>query len=235
MANSNVVRLYGDLEASPLFSGLAERQISEVISRGHRRVVSCGETLFNCGDPAEHFFLVVEGAVKLFRAMSNGHVVVVRIIRKGEPFAACAVVDRPEAKYPVTARAWTPTTVLAWSRGVMSSELRRLPTLQHNLLHLVSQYQDQTVDRLCESSTQPVAQRLAHCLLRLGEEASIPTAEGLQLRDPLTRQELAEFCGTTLHTVSRLLAQWERDGLVHVGRCRVTLASVKRLQLISMQ
>ncbi|ABI56422.1 Crp/Fnr family transcriptional regulator [Alkalilimnicola ehrlichii MLHE-1] len=235
MVTTNVIRLHEDLETSPLFSGLAERQVSEVISRGHRRVVPGGGTLFNCGEPADQFFLVVEGAVKLFRAMSNGHVVVVRIIRPGEPFAACSVVGRPDATYPVTARAWMDVTVLAWSRGTMSSELRRLPTLQYNLLQLVSQYQDQTVDRLCESSTQPVAQRLAHCLLRLADQASIPTTDGLQLRDPLTRQELAEFCGTTLHTVSRLLAQWERDGLVRVGRCRVTLASTKRLQLLSMQ
>lgn len=40
---------------------------------------------------------------------------------------------------------------------------------------------------------------------------------------PLSREELAELCGTRLHTVSRLLNRWQRAGWVRLGRRRVVL------------
>jgi CRP-like cAMP-binding protein len=38
-----------------------------------------------------------------------------------------------------------------------------------------------------------------------------------------TRQDLAEMSGTTLYTVSRVLSDWERQGLVEAGRERVLI------------
>jgi CRP-like cAMP-binding protein len=40
---------------------------------------------------------------------------------------------------------------------------------------------------------------------------------------PITRQDIAEMTGTTLYTVSRTLKEWERAGLLHVGRERVVI------------
>ena len=40
---------------------------------------------------------------------------------------------------------------------------------------------------------------------------------------PLSRQDLAEMCGTTLYTVSRTLSEWQAQGLVVTGRERVVV------------
>ena len=64
-------------------------------------------------------------------------------------------------------------------------------------------------ERLKELQTQRVERRVAHVLGRLVVQAGRRTAEGIEIDFPITRQDLAEMTGTTLHTVSRTLSEWE--------------------------
>ena len=49
----------------------------------------------------------------------------------------------------------------------------------------------------------------------------------------LTRQDIAEMTGTTLHTVSRTLSGWEDEGVVRGGRQKVTVVNPHQLLLIA--
>ena len=60
-----------------------------------------------------------------------------------------------------------------------------------------------------------------------------PFENGILIDLSLTRQDLAEMTGTTLYTVSRILSQWEKDGLVHSQREQVTILSPHRLVMIA--
>ena len=75
--------------------------------------------------------------------------------------------------------------------------------------------------RIRELSTQEVERRVAHCLLRLIRKAGRPTPDGLLVDFPVTRQDIAEMTGTTLHTVSRLMSAWETLGLVKSARRKI--------------
>jgi CRP-like cAMP-binding protein len=84
-----------------------------------------------------------------------------------------------------------------------------------------------------ELSTEQVQHRVAHALLRLANQAGTRTADGILIDLPLSRQDIAQMTGTTLHTVSRLLTSWEEKGLVKSGRQRVTVADPHRLFLLA--
>ena len=62
-------------------------------------------------------------------------------------------------------------------------------------------------------------------MLRLFEQSGQPVADGIGIGFPITRQDIAELTGTTLHTVSRLLNDWKQRGIVDCGRKRVVLRS----------
>ena len=49
----------------------------------------------------------------------------------------------------------------------------------------------------------------------------------------MTRAHIAEMTGTTLHTVSRLLSAWEREGIVQSARRRITVTAPHRLVVLS--
>ena len=58
-------------------------------------------------------------------------------------------------------------------------------------------------------------------------------ADGIGIGFPITRQDIAELTGTTLHTVSRLLNDWKQRGIVDCGRKRVVLRSPAALARLS--
>ena len=87
--------------------------------------------------------------------------------------------------------------------------------------------------RIREISTEEVERRVAHTVLRLTKQAGRAEAAGIRIDFPITRQDIAEMTGTTLHTVSRILSAWESKGLVEGGRQKLLVRDVAGLQALA--
>jgi CRP-like cAMP-binding protein len=84
--------------------------------------------------------------------------------------------------------------------------------------------------RILEISTQQVDRRIASALLRLAKRSGRKTSEGVEIDFPISRQDIAEMTGTTLHTASRILSAWEHQGLIaSLARQRITLRNLPGL------
>jgi CRP/FNR family transcriptional regulator, nitrogen oxide reductase regulator len=88
-------------------------------------------------------------------------------------------------------------------------------------------------ERIIEMATQQVEQRIAHAVLRLINQSGRKTDDGIEIAFPITRQDLSEMTGTTLHTVSRLLSAWEKAGFVKSERRKIVVTKPHQLVLIS--
>ena len=62
--------------------------------------------------------------------------------------------------------------------------------------------------------------------------ARLPTRLTLRIDCPVSKQDIAEMTGTTLHTVSRILTAWEAAGLVEGGRQKLLVKDPHRLLLL---
>ena len=91
----------------------------------------------------------------------------------------------------------------------------------------------ETQAQVMEMSTQQVEQRIAHALLRIVSQSGRKTEHGIEIDFPITRQDIAEMTGTTLHTVSRLLSAWEDEGLVKGGRQKVVVTDPHGLMVVA--
>ena len=78
-------------------------------------------------------------------------------------------------------------------------------------------------------STERVEQRIAKAILRLARQAGRQVAGGVEIDFPITRQDLAEMTGSTLHTVSRTLAGWDQAGVTASRRRGVTVRDMAEL------
>jgi CRP-like cAMP-binding protein len=92
---------------------------------------------------------------------------------------------------------------------------------------------DEMQSRIAELATQAVEQRVAAALLRLVNQSGRKVEDGIEIAFPVTRQNIADMAGTTLHTVSRLLSAWEKDGLVRSTRRHVVVTAPHRLVVLS--
>jgi len=219
------------LEHSPVFQGLSAEALAEVAAKGTLRRLARRDVLFHQGDPAEEFAVVLEGRLKLTQVSAEGQEVIVRYLGPGE---MCAVVALfPDQSYPVTAEAAADARVIGWPRRKLDALLRDHPQLALNALRLLTERMGELSDRLRELATERVARRVARALLRLARKAGRRTDRGVEIDMPLTREDIARLSGTTLFTVSRLMADWEEAGIVESGRERVIVRSPHGLVAIA--
>ena len=111
----------------------------------------------------------------------------------------------------------------SWPSAAWPRLVAKFPALATNTLQTIGSRLQETHTRVVEMSTQQVEQRVAHALLRLAKQSGRKVEHGVEIDFPISRQDIAQMTGTTLHTVSRILSAWEQHGLIEGGRQRIVL------------
>ena len=88
-------------------------------------------------------------------------------------------------------------------------------------------------ERLRELGSQRAERRIAHVLLRLAEQAAQGETDGPAIAFPLTRKDIANMCGATLHTASRVLTAWGRVGMIESSRERIVVRDLAAIRHIA--
>jgi CRP-like cAMP-binding protein len=208
---------------SDLFAGIEKEKLSDIFSLGHRRVYKSGATLFREGDPALQSYLVLKGRLKLSKLHEDGKEAIVRYINPGEITAAVSVSN--EKNYPVTAQVVGSAEVVGWDREAMLELMTAHPRLAINMLRVAAERLDDIQSRYLEMRVERVEQRIARALLRIMKQSGRKTDETILIDFRLSRQDLADYTGTTLYTVSRTLSNWEKKGWIASSRERIALVT----------
>jgi CRP-like cAMP-binding protein len=216
---------------SRILDSLSDAERLSWLAAAAVRTLRRGETLARQGEPAQHFYLLETGLLKIVQATEQGRDVIVRFVGPGEPFGG--VVALEGGTYPVTAVAVEPTRLRAWPRATLGPLLQRFPQVRMNIMREITSHMTDALSRVRELTTERVGQRLARTILRLMEQCGRPTEDGILIDHAVTRQELAEFAGTTLYTVSRTLSQWEADGLLGSAGRRLVVRSPQSLEALA--
>jgi len=217
---------------SRIFDGLTDAEREQWLARASTTTLKRGQVLARQGDPANHFYLLETGFLKILQLTADGTEVIVRFIAPGEPFGG--VVALGNAAYPVTAVVVQPSTARSWARDIVTQLLAQMPQVRVNIMREMTTHMTDALTRVRELTTARVGQRLAHALLRLSRQCGQAVPEGVLIPQPLTRQELADLTGATLYTVSRTLAKWESDGLLESRNRRLLLKSLKTIEQIAV-
>ena len=218
------------LAGARLFAGLDGAARDEVAAAAHRVPLRAGEAVFEQEDAAEAVYVLITGRVKIAQVTVEGHLVVIRYIAAGEVFGAVPLFTR--TGYPATATAVVDSVAARWDQSATRRLLERHPRIVMNALTIVGQRLQELQNRYRELATERVEQRVARAVLRLGKVARSDDA-AVQISFPLSRQDIAEMTGTTLHTVSRILSAWEQRGVVDGGRMRVVIRNPEALLAIA--
>ncbi len=210
-----------NLRRVSVFQNATDEDLRLFVQNGVERSLEEGEFFFFQGDPAAYAYILVSGRAKLLQTNPAGQQVNLRTISEWQVFGALGAV-RENATYPASAQALEQSTALAIKSDYLHEMMQTRPYLSFDLMKLMTGYIQEMQERYRELATEKVERRIARALLRLTEKMGVKTEDGY-IELSFTRQDLAEMSGTTLYTVSRVLSEWERHGLVEAGRERVTI------------
>ncbi|MGB7240570.1 MAG: Crp/Fnr family transcriptional regulator [Sulfitobacter sp.] len=219
------------LSGLPPFLKLQRHQIRLILDQATASRVETGSTVFDEGTKAERFFLLLDGHIRVVKVTADGDQVIAMHIASGQLFGIATALGKTE--YPATALAARECLVLSWPNTLWAGFVAEYEGFATETYKVVGYRLDEINKRVMEMATQQVEQRIASVLLRLINQAGKKVGDGIEIDFPITRQNISEMTGTTLHTVSRLLSAWEKAGIVASKRSKVTVTDAHKLVLLS--
>lgn len=219
------------LASIPPFRKLDAPQIREILDLATPKTFEAGTPVFDEGEPADRFFLLLDGYIRVLRITPDGEQVIALHIASGQLFGIAIALGRMH--YPATAMAADNCLALSWPNGLWQDFVTKFDGFATETYKVVGDRVGEMNNRIVEMATQQVEQRVACALLRLINQTGKKVEIGIEIDFPITRQDISEMTGTTLHTVSRLLSAWERDGIVASARRKITVTAPHQLVLLS--
>ena len=220
-----------DLRRVNVFEEASDEDLKIIAQGSIERSIEEGNFFFFQGDPADYAYILVAGRAKLLQTNPSGQQVNLRTINAWQMFGALGAV-REAATYPASAQALEDCNALAVKSTTLKELIKDRPYLSIGLMNLMTDYIQEMQERYRELATEKVERRIARVLLRLTAQMGIK-GEHNTIELGFTRKELSEMAGTTLFTVSRILSEWERLGLVEAGRERVVILQPHGLVVIA--
>jgi CRP/FNR family transcriptional regulator len=194
-----------------------------------KRRILRGAPLYHAGNAFESLHAVRSGAFKTVGVSRNGDEKVTGFHLAGELLGLEAIST---GRHAYTAIALEDSEVCAIPFAALEKMSRVVPTLQHSLFRALSGDISRDQGLMLMLGSMSAEQRLAAFLLSLSRryERLGYAASRFTLR--MTREEIGNYLGLTLETVSRLFSRFQRDGLVGVQQREIELRNAARLREI---
>ncbi|HNB41153.1 MAG TPA: Crp/Fnr family transcriptional regulator [Anaerolineales bacterium] len=222
-----------DLKQVVVFQHATDEDLELILKNSITRSIEEGSFFFMQGDEAHYLYILTSGQVKLMQSNPNGQQVNLRTIYPWQMFGALGAVRTDGAAYPASAQTLEDSTALATPSLFLRSMLETRPYLSFDLMNLMTSYIQEMQARYRELATERVEQRVANALVRLAGQSGIRSDKEAGIELSFSRQDVAEMTGTTLYTVSRLLSDWERKGIIKTGREKILVLNPHELVRIA--
>lgn len=190
-----------------------------------------GAVLFVAGQPAHGLFVLCSGKAKLTTSSAQGRVLIVRVAGTGEVLGLSAVMS--DATYETSAETLEPSEISFLPRNEFLQFLQKhgevsLRVAQHLSMELRHAYEQATRIALAPTARA----KLAGLLLEWGGIWGDSPGKTLHFELLLTHEEIGELIGSSRETVSRLLSDFRRKGLVQIHGISITIPDRAKLAAI---
>lgn len=203
------------------FAGL--RRLNKPVVFGARAV------LFDQETPVEHVFTVVQGVARLYKLLPDGRRQIVGFALPGD-FLGLALADG----YGYCADAVTPVTVCRFSRQSFAEYADRHPQMLRRLYDMATHELALAQQQMVLLGRRDALEKLAAFLLGLQKRwARVSGKQSATIDLPMGRQDIADFLGLTIETVSRTLNRMARDKTIVIVPDGVRLLDLERLEALA--
>lgn len=209
-----------------LFSGLGKDEIGVILAAAVRRKFETSRIIIRANEPATRLFLVKTGCVDYDVLTEEGREILLRRLVPGDIFGVGAFLSEPDG-YLGTAKTACESDVLVWEHRVILQLARSYPRLTENALRTALRYLALYAKRHIGLVSNTAQERLACALSSLGSRTGHALPKGVEV--DIKNEDLASLADLSIFTVSRLLKQWERKGVVEKSRAKVLIRSPEGL------
>lgn len=203
----------------PVLARLPAADRDRIIRKCPRKHIPRDTALFHEGDPPRAAYLVVSGLLKAVKYTPRSNVSAMDLITPGRLCGAIALLDK--RPYPLTVIALQNSAVLEMSASMFDSLMGAHSAFAQSVHQEMGDHL-RHAQSMRALATEPVERRVAHLLSLLLPET------GAEVR--LRREDIAELVGCIPETAIRVLADFNRRGILRTGWKRITLMDRSSLE-----
>ncbi|HOD83502.1 MAG: cAMP receptor protein [Planctomycetes bacterium ADurb.Bin126] len=228
----------------PMFSALDGQALDDLARQCRLLRPGEGQIIFIAGQPAEAFYVVLGGRVKIYKLSPRGDEQILHLYGPGDSFGEAAMWAG--RTYPANAQTLSQAVLLEVRKDVLRRVIAQQTDLALGMLAGLSAKLREFTDLIEELSLKEVPARLAGVLLKLAGPAeparptsgrgrpargATPPAQVVHLRQ--TKRQLAAQIGTVAETLSRALARMKSAGLIDVQGSDIRLLDRQGLEKLA--
>jgi CRP-like cAMP-binding protein len=178
--------------------------------------------IFYPGEPDEHLYFVLSGAVRLYKLYGDYKEATIALLEDGDVFGEMSIRER--SGQTVFAQASTDVRVAAMRKSELFEAAKRDPELAIKLFSSLFErlkQSEEAIDRLLD---REVSARLTKLLQNLGDRFGKTDGSAAVLDMRLTHQDLANMIASTREAVSKVMSEFQRDGLIEVRDRKIAIS-----------
>ena len=216
-----------ELGRCPLFSRLAPAELENLAAAARTIEAPAGRFLFREGQPCEGFYVVLAGAVRVFKLGPDGRERTIHLIRPPHTFAEAAMFG--PGTYPAFAQAVEDARVVLVQREPFLRLLGEQPATAFRLFESLSNWLHRLLEQLENETFLNARAKLAHYLLHQVRAQSPPAGPcRIDLSQP--KKDVAAQLGMAPETFSRAQADLDARGLIRIAGRKIEILDAAGLE-----
>lgn len=186
------------------------------------------QTVLEEGDPAERVFNITAGMVRLYKLLPDGRRQIVGFLLPGD-FLGLAMSDR----YGFSADAVDAVTACSFKRSTFTHYVDEKPHLLRRLHEFATHELALAQDQMVLLGRRSAEERIAAFIMGLRDRWARLGMGSVTVPLPMSRQDIGDFLGLTVETVSRTMTRLARDKVLLTVPDGVRILDVARLEQLA--
>lgn len=185
-----------------------------------------GQSLFQFGSPLDALYGLRTGSIKTQLTEASGQQQITGFFLPGEIVGLDGMMDGVHSS---TAVAMEDSEVCVVKLDDIDEISRYVPSLQHQIRRLMSKEIARSHQVLLALGSMRSEQRLAAFLINLSQRLAALGYSSTEFIMRMSREEIGNYLGLTLETVSRLFSRFARDGVIRVSQREIKILDMAAL------
>ncbi len=189
------------------------------------------ESLYKEGNARTHLYILLSGEVKVYKTLQNGKQQIHKLVQI--PGDLIANEDLYLNSHGSSAEALSDVAVCHLKCDDLHNSMQRYKEISDTLMRAMSRDLNSYIRNIANLGQKNALQRLASYLVYLNDTHRERHLKNCQLKDLLTRVELADMLGVTQRTLIRSIKQLESDSCIQTNREGFSILDLPALKHIS--
>lgn len=216
------------VRASAVCSSLDAVELREFEHLGRRVHFASGETVFSEEDITTSFYNLVDGVMRLYKLLPDGRRQIVGFALPGD-FLGMNISGR----HNFSADAIGVVTVCQFARAPFGRFIEDRPQLLRRINELAARELSQARDHMVLLGRRAADEKVATFLLGWRERLFALEGRSDTVSLPMSRQDIADYLGLTIETVSRTFTKLERHGVIEIIHGGISLLDPAKVEALA--